>query len=141
MRGRRPNRRAVASFEEPVRNVRDQYGFIDLFWPKVVLVEHKSFGKDLGKAGSQAMQYVQDLARDDQRRKEIPRYIIVSDFARIALHDLEENTSVTFPLVELHQHIHDFAFIPGHGPMSTLGAERRHNPFVADRSAGWRSRL
>lgn len=35
----------------------------------------------------------------------------------------------------------DVAFIPGHGPMSTLGAERRHNPFVADRSAGWRSRL
>lgn len=35
----------------------------------------------------------------------------------------------------------DVAFIPGHGPMSTLGAERRQNPFVADRSAGWRSRL
>jgi len=27
----------------------------------------------------------------------------------------------------------DFAFIPGHGPMSTFGAERRDNPFVADR--------
>ena len=27
----------------------------------------------------------------------------------------------------------DVAFIPGHGPMSTFGAERRHNPFVADR--------
>ena len=40
------NRRAVASFEEPVKNVRDQYGFIDLFWPKVVLVEHKSFFKN-----------------------------------------------------------------------------------------------
>jgi hydroxyacylglutathione hydrolase len=26
----------------------------------------------------------------------------------------------------------DFAFIPGHGPMSTFGAERRSNPFVAD---------
>jgi glyoxylase-like metal-dependent hydrolase (beta-lactamase superfamily II) len=26
----------------------------------------------------------------------------------------------------------DFAFIPGHGPMSTFGAERRNNPFVAD---------
>lgn len=108
------NRRAVASFEEPVKNVRDQYGFIDLFWPKVVLVEHKSFGKDLGKAESQAMQYVQDLARDDKRRKEIPRYIIVSDFARIALHDLEAETSVTFPLAELHQRIHSFAFIPGY---------------------------
>jgi hydroxyacylglutathione hydrolase len=35
----------------------------------------------------------------------------------------------------------DVAFIPGHGPMSTLGEERRANPFVADRSAGWRSRL
>lgn len=26
----------------------------------------------------------------------------------------------------------DFDFIPGHGPMSTLGEERRNNPFVAD---------
>lgn len=26
----------------------------------------------------------------------------------------------------------DVAFVPGHGPMSTFGAERRTNPFVAD---------
>jgi len=26
----------------------------------------------------------------------------------------------------------DYRFIPGHGPMSTFGAERRSNPFVAD---------
>ena len=26
----------------------------------------------------------------------------------------------------------DVAFVPGHGPMSTFGAERRSNPFVAD---------
>lgn len=26
----------------------------------------------------------------------------------------------------------DFAFIPGHGPMSTFGEERRSNPFVAE---------
>jgi glyoxylase-like metal-dependent hydrolase (beta-lactamase superfamily II) len=26
----------------------------------------------------------------------------------------------------------DFAFIPGHGPMSTFGDERQDNPFVAD---------
>ncbi|MFN4149228.1 MAG: MBL fold metallo-hydrolase, partial [Rhodocyclaceae bacterium] len=25
----------------------------------------------------------------------------------------------------------DYAFIPGHGPMSTFGEERRHNPFLA----------
>lgn len=27
----------------------------------------------------------------------------------------------------------DVRFVPGHGPMSTFGAERRANPFVADR--------
>lgn len=27
----------------------------------------------------------------------------------------------------------DVRFIPGHGPMSTIGAERRSNPFVAER--------
>jgi hydroxyacylglutathione hydrolase len=26
----------------------------------------------------------------------------------------------------------DVAFVPGHGPMSTFGDERRHNPFVSD---------
>jgi len=119
-------RRTVASFEEPVKNIRGQYSFIDLFWPKVVLVEHKSFGKDLGKAESQAFRYIQDLAREG-RQNEIPRYVIVSDFARVALHDLEPEeqrglplfegrrvATVEFPLAEFHRHIHDFAFIPGY---------------------------
>jgi hypothetical protein len=119
-------RRLVATFEEPVKNLRGQYGFIDLFWPGVVLVEHKSFGGDLGKAESQAFQYIQDLARDG-RDKEIPRYVIVSDFARIALHDLEPEeqkhlplfagrrvATIEFPLADFHRHIHDFAFIPGY---------------------------
>jgi glyoxylase-like metal-dependent hydrolase (beta-lactamase superfamily II) len=30
----------------------------------------------------------------------------------------------------------DVAFIPGHGPMSTFGEERRHNPFVSDKRYG-----
>jgi len=42
-------RRAVASFEEPVKNLSGDYGYIDLFWPGKVLVEHKSRGKDLAK--------------------------------------------------------------------------------------------
>jgi hypothetical protein len=119
-------RRLVATFEEPVKNIRGQYGFIDLFWPGMVLVEHKSFGKDLGKAESQAFSYIQDLAREG-RHNEIPRYVIVSDFARIALHDLEPEdqlglplfegrrvATVEFPLAELHRRIHSFAFIPGY---------------------------
>ena len=81
-------RRLVATFEEPVRRLSGQYGHIDLFWERTLLVEHKSFGQDLGKAQSQAFQYIQDL-RNEGRPQEAPRYVIVSDFARIALHDLE----------------------------------------------------
>ena len=37
-------RRVVASFEEPVKRISGDYGYIDLFWPGIVLVEHKSLG-------------------------------------------------------------------------------------------------
>jgi len=30
----------------------------------------------------------------------------------------------------------DVRFVPGHGPMSTFGEERKHNPFVADKRFG-----
>ena len=32
----------MATFEEPVQRIRGTYGKIDLFWPGVLLVEHKS---------------------------------------------------------------------------------------------------
>lgn len=48
------SRRRVASFEEKVKKLNDNYGFIDLFWEGKLLVEHKSRGEDLGKAYSQA---------------------------------------------------------------------------------------
>lgn len=120
-------RRVVASFEEAVKKISGDYGRIDLFWPGVMLVEHKSAGEDLEKAETQAFQYIRDLAHDPARRQEIPRYIIVSDFARIALHDLEpeeqrelplldQKRGVThvFPLAEFHQNVQHFAFIPGY---------------------------
>src|ERR1035437_9395144 len=119
-------RRLVASFEEPVKRISGQYGHIDLFWKGTLLVEHKSFGQDLGKAQSQAFQYLQDLLNEG-RAKDAPRYVIVSDFARIALHDLEPEEqqdlplfagrrvhTLEFPLAEFHKHIHAFAFIPGY---------------------------
>ena len=119
-------RKLVASFEEPVKKITGDRGFIDLFWPGVLLVEHKSFGGDLGKAESQAFRYIRDLVREG-RQKEVPRYVILSDFARIAIHDLEPDdkrdlplfdqfrvASIEFPLAEFHRHIHAFAFIPGY---------------------------
>lgn len=120
------SRRAVASFEEPVRGLSGDYGWIDLLWPGIVLVEHKSRGKDLGKAESQAFRYIQDLARE-HRDKDIPRYIIVSDFGRVALYDLEPEDQrnlplfdnrpfryTEFPVADLHDHIHQFAFLAGY---------------------------
>jgi len=117
-------RRTVASFEEPVRNLSGDYGYIDLFWRGVLLVEHKSLGKDLGKAQSQAFRYIQDLISTG-RQDEAPRYVIVTDFARIALHDLEPDDqramplpgpikTIEFPLADFHNYIHAFAFIPGY---------------------------
>ena len=119
-------RRTVASFEEPVRKLSGDFAFIDLLWPRVLLVEHKSRGKNLGAAESQAFAYVHHLLSEG-RQEEVPRYIIVSDFARVALHDLEPERrpglppggeqgirSLEFPLRDFHKHIHEFGFIPGY---------------------------
>jgi hypothetical protein len=119
-------RRSVATFEEPVRKLGGQYGFIDLFWKGRLLVEHKSRGKSLDQAESQAFGYLQSLARED-RHEEIPRYVIVTDFDRLALYDLEPEDAGDLPLFcgmrvrrvelrvqDLHRHIRLFGFIPGY---------------------------
>jgi len=110
-------RRTVASFEEPVRNLGGEYEFIDLFWKGRLIAEHKSRGGNLAKAHSQATGYIQNL-QNEGRGEEVPRYIIVSDFARIALHDLEpeeaRRESIEFPLGELPDNIRRFAFVAGY---------------------------
>ena len=119
-------RRLLATFEEPVRKINGQYGYIDLFWRGKLLAEHKSRGLSLDKAESQAFSYIQDLARE-HRNSDLPRYVILSDFDRIALYDLEPEeqldlplfearhySKTEFPLKELHKHIHEFAFIAGY---------------------------
>jgi len=121
-------RRLLASFEEPVRKINGQYGYIDLFWRGVMLAEHKSKGKNLDKAESQAFRYIQDLARE-QNPSDLPRYVILSDFDRVALYDLEPDEQpdlplfesrhyrkIEFPLRDLYKHIHEFAFIAGYKP-------------------------
>jgi hypothetical protein len=114
-------RRTVASFEEPVKKLSGNWGYIDLFWPGTLLVEHKSRGRSLDKANSQAMEYIRGL-KDEGRDEEIPRYIVLSDFARFALHDLEEDNSIAFELKDLHSNIYAFAFIPGY-KQAKLAAE------------------
>ncbi len=110
-------RRSVASFEERVRNLKGKYDRIDVFYSGVMIGEHKSRGEDLSKAASQAFDYVQALTREG-RTDEIPRYIVVSDFARIAIHDLEApegaHRTVHVPVAKLHEHIRHFGFLSGY---------------------------
>ncbi len=110
-------RRTVAGFEEPVRNLKGDYEFIDLFWKGRLIAEHKSRGKDLSKAASQAFGYTQHLASQG-RADECPRYLMVCDFARFALHDLEaespQDQTLEFTLDQFHKHIRAFGFVAGY---------------------------
>ena len=105
-------RRSVARYEEHVRKLDDRSGFIDLFWPGVLIVEQKSAGRDLERAYGQAGEYFDALPE-----RERPRYILVSDFKTFELHDLDEQDEVAFPLSDLPRHVDKFGFI--------LGVERR----------------
>ena len=117
-------RRTVASFEVAVRNLAGTFNHIDLLWRGTLLVEHKSAGQSLALAESQAFAYIADLAREG-RFSEIPRFVILSDFARFAIYDLEAEgrtntpadpnsyTVVAFGLGELREHVRRFAFIKG----------------------------
>ena len=105
-------RRNVARYEAHVAKLDNRSGFIDLFWPGVLLVEQKSAGRDLRKAYEQAGEYFDALAE-----RERPRFILVSDFQTFELHDLDEREVVAFPLADLPAHVESFGFI--------LGVQRR----------------
>jgi len=104
-------RRRLASFEKPVQKSDGRGGYIDLLWKGVLLVEHKSRGKDLDRAFHQATDYFYGL-----KERDLPRYVLVSDFARFRLYDLEEGTDAEFPLKDLQKNIKRFGFIAGYQP-------------------------
>ena len=105
-------RRSVARYEAHVAKLDNRSGFIDLFWPGVLIVEQKSAGRDLKAAYEQAGEYFDALPE-----RERPRYILVSDFQTFELHDLDEREVAAFPLADLPAHVEAFGFI--------LGVQRR----------------
>ncbi len=124
-------RRRVASFEVPVKKATGDGGYIDLLWKGVLLIEHKSRGKDLNRATGQAFDYFPGI-----KDRDLPRYVIVSDFARIRLYDLDPSAAantkfvqskqsnaqktaanyIEFTLGELPQRLELFGFISGYTP-------------------------
>ncbi len=135
------NRRRVAVFEQKAqRFTGSTHGRIDVFWPGVMLAEHKSEGRDLDAAYAQATDYFAGL-----KDAELPRFVLVSDFRRFRLHDLETGERSDFTLDELHRQIGRFGFISGYqtrayqeeDPVNVQAAERMGKLHDALKDAGY----
>jgi hypothetical protein len=103
------SRRRVGTFEEAVRKEDGRQGFIDFLWKGNILIEFKSRGKDLEKARQQAKDYFPGI-----RDVDLPKFILVCDFERFRLYDLEEHTTVEFLLRELVSNVQHFAYLLGY---------------------------
>lgn len=107
------NRKRIAVFEKKVEMIdADKRGYIDLFWPSVLLVEQKSAGKDLFKAQDQALDYVLGL-----KDRDLPKFVLTCDFQKFRLLNLENGQTAAFTLPELHKRVEEFGFM--------LGVQRR----------------
>lgn len=105
-------RRAHAAFERHARrSSTGGGGFMDLLWPGMLLAEHKSAGENLDEAIDQALDYVESL--DD---REMPRLVVVSDFARMKILDLEDEApqAFEFPLADLPREVDRFLVLAGY---------------------------
>lgn len=117
----------VATFEHAVKKHGGKDGYVDLFWPGILLVEMKSKGKDLGRAFDQAIDYFSGI-----KERDLPRYVLVSDFQRFQLHDLTQKTIAVFTLKDLYKNVKSFGFIAGYqtqvikaqDPINIKAAER-----------------
>ena len=117
----------VASFEHNVKKHGGGQGFVDLFWPGMLLVEQKSRGKNLDAAFDQALGYFPGIAERD-----LPQLIVVCDFARFRVHDLANGQVTEFALADLHQHVRLFGFIAGY-KVQTIQAQDPVNIRAAER--------
>lgn len=133
----------IASFEHAVKKYGGGAGYVDLFWPGILLVEMKSRGKNLDRAHSQAMDYFPGIAERD-----LPRFVLVCDFARFRLFDLVEGATYEFPLEELYKNVRLFGFIAGYqtqvikpqDPINIKAAERMGRLHDQLRAIGYEGR-
>lgn len=104
-------RRRMVTFERNVRKLSGTTGRIDAFWPGMLLVEHKSAGEDLDAAMEQAEGYLHGL-----REEELPRLIVLSDFQRFRVLNLETREETEFALEDLPSRLEMFTFLAGYRP-------------------------
>jgi hypothetical protein len=119
-------RRQFARHEARAKRSDNRRGFIDLFWPGKLLVEHKAGHKnkadDFDEALRQAMDYIGELEAKDR-----PQRLIICNFKVFRLYEvpgtagkggkdfrsLEDfgSLATTIPITELPQRIREFAFL------------------------------
>ena len=117
----------VATFELNVKKLGGAQGFVDLFWPGVLLVEHKSLGKNLDDAVDQAVDYLHHL-----KEYELPQLVVVCDFARFRVRILATGETVEFELRHLHKHVKLFGLLAGY-KVQDIRAEDSVNIKAAER--------
>ena len=110
-------RRRVATFQQQAKRASTgNSGFIDFFWPKVAIGEHKSLGK-AGVEGQDAEDQAFDyLAGGSIDPADFPRYVISTDFATIRVTDLDADggpASSYFPITDLRDHAEELGFLGG----------------------------
>lgn len=127
--------RRIGSFEQKVKKLGDRDGYIDCLWKGNLLIEHKSRGRDLDRAYQQAIDYFPGL-----KEHELPRFVLVSDFARFRLYDMAEGTQTEFLLKELYKNVKLFWFIAGYQPQK-ISPESPVNAKAVQRMAKLHDRL
>jgi hypothetical protein len=131
----------VATFELNVKKLGGAQGFVDLFWPGVLLVEHKSRGKSLDDAVDQAIGYLHNLPERD-----LPQLVVVCDFARFRVRRLATGETVEFELQHLHKHVKLFGLLAGYkvqdiqaeDPVNIKAAERMGRLHDALKASGYK---
>src|SRR5690606_9294726 len=103
------DRKRMTSFEQRVKKLDDKDGYIDLLWKGHILIEMKSRGKNLDKAYAQAKDYLHGI-----KQHELPKYILICDFENFRLHDLEDDSIISFKLTDLVQNVQHFSYLLGY---------------------------
>jgi type II restriction/modification system DNA methylase subunit YeeA len=103
------DRKRMTSFEERVKKLDDRDGYIDLLWKGHILIEMKSRGKNLDKAYQQARDYLHGI-----KQHELPKYILICDFANFRLYDLDDDSLVAFRLEDLVHNVQHFGYLLGY---------------------------
>ena len=130
-------RKAISYERRSNRASTGRQGYIDALIPGKALIEMKSAGKNLDEAEGQALDYIHDLPD-----VETPRLLIISDFRRIRIIDLDQDMMTAdgidsgrteFELAQLPDHVDDLKFLAGYGMVQVGSREQEEASIRAAR--------